>query len=194
MEQDEKDKLQETKEYWAGFPEAPASDSFKWVDTQGFEHLTTIRAWTPSNLFSQMGKMQAAIIATDGKPVSTQQKVTAAPVAQVQEKIDGMPVVDADGNPMMIPLPANEKLYTIKGFYHGQNKDKTKDFLKVVVEEKPHNGKYGHNVFHHPFNDWKAWPLAADPPGLYSMPGYGHVVLRDPKEGEKWAEVVDLRP
>ena len=186
--------IEDTKKYFEGFPEAPASDSFKWVDPQGFEHLTTIRAWHIKPLLNTYVEAQIAILELGGKPISSQQKVTPAPVTQIQEKVDGLPVTDPDGNPSMINLPPGTALYSIKGFYHGKNKAGDKDFLCVVVNEKPHNGKYGHKVFHPPFSDWKAWQVAGDPPGLFSVPGYGHVVIRDAAEGEKYPEIVDLRP
>lgn len=187
--------LQETKDYWSGFMEAPVSDSFKWVDPQGFEHLSTLRAWSPSNLISQFTKFQSALLAMDCKPISSQQKVTPAPAAQIQERDDlGLPVIDGDGKPSMINLPQGVAVYTIKGFYHGNNKAGDKDFLCVVVNEKPHNGKFGHKMFHPPFNDWKAWPISTgDTPGLFSVPGYTKAVIQDPEEGKKYAEVLELR-
>jgi hypothetical protein len=88
--------IEETKAYFEGFPEAPCSDSFKWVDPQGFEHLTTLRAWHFKPLMNAYTEAQMTIIELGGKPISTQQKVTPAP--QVQEKDEnGVPVVDQEG-------------------------------------------------------------------------------------------------
>ena len=185
--------LEETKAYWESFPEAPCSISWRWMDEVGFEFQTTIRAWTPSNLFSQTEKVKSAIIDLGGKPISTQQKVTPAPVAQIQEHDElGLPVVNEEGEPSMVNLPKGTAVYTIKGWYHGQTKA-GEDALKVVVNEKPYNGKYGHYVFHPPFSEWKQWPLAGDPPGLFEVKGYTQVIIRDPEEGKKYPEIVSIK-
>ncbi len=55
------------QEYWQGFPEAPASDTFKWVDGEGFEHMTTIRAWTGEGLYQQVSKFVAHVKDTGGR-------------------------------------------------------------------------------------------------------------------------------
>ena len=44
------------QEYFSGFPEAPASDTFRWVDNLGNEHMTTLRAWTAEGLSSTIRK------------------------------------------------------------------------------------------------------------------------------------------
>jgi len=193
-EKPKKTSMDDVHAYWLNFPEAPASDSLKWIDTQGFEHLSTVRAWSPEFLFKAMGRLQVLIINGGGEPINS--KAKPAPTT-VQERDDsGIPVVDGEGQPVLIPLPANTHLFTVKGFYRGQNKDKTKDFLKVVVEEKPYNGKFGHNVFHPPFSEWKNWPLAAgETPGLFQppVPNCGHVVMKDPEGDGKYPEIVEFR-
>jgi hypothetical protein len=187
--------IEETKQYFENFPEAPASDTFRWSDPQGFEHMLTLRAWHIKPLLKAIGEAQAEILVAGGKPAG--QSVKPAPVATVQERgDDGLPVIDGEGQPVLIALPANTHVFTVKGFYHGQNKDKTKDFLKVVVEEKPYSGKYGHPVFHPPFAEWKTWPYPADgaAPGLFAAdPKYGHVVIRDPEGDGKFPEIVEFR-
>lgn len=55
------------QEYWQGFPEAPASDTFKWVDGEGFEHMTTIRAWTGKGLYQQVAEFVAHVKDTGGR-------------------------------------------------------------------------------------------------------------------------------
>lgn len=55
------------QEYWQGFPEAPASDNFRWVDGAGFEHQTTIRAWTGAGLYQQVAEMVARVLETGGR-------------------------------------------------------------------------------------------------------------------------------
>ena len=119
------------------------------------------------------------------------------PVAQtqIQERDEaGLPVVDADLKPVMINLPPNTGLYTVKGFYHGTDKTGAKHYLKVVVEEKPYNTKYGHICFHPPFTEWKAWPVASDPPGLFAPPDKcKHVIIRNPEKEGGYPEIVEFR-
>lgn len=183
--------IEETKKYFEGFPESPASDTFKWVDAHGYEHMLTLRAWHVKPLMNAIEEAQVVIAEIGGKPISTQSKVSPAP-PMVQEKDEtGTPVVDQEGNPVMSPvnmLPG-EVLCTIKGFYHGQTKA-GKDALKVVLEDKPYNGKYGHYVFKPPFGDWQKWAVAGDPPGLFQVPGYGHAILRPPEGDGKYPEIV----
>jgi len=192
MAEEKKDLMDAVHEYYKGFPEAPASDSLKWTDPQGFEHLSTVRAWSPEKLFKAIEHLQALILGADGKPMG---QAKPAP-AKIQERDDsGLPVVDPEGQPVMINLPPNTHLFTVKGFYRGQNKDKTKDFLKVVVEEKPYNSKYGLAVFHTPFKEWENWPIAAEgTPGLFTPDTkYGHVVIRDPEGDSKFPEILEFR-
>jgi hypothetical protein len=191
MDEQEKNPMDAVHEYWKNFPEAPASDSVKWVDPQGFEHLSTVRAWSPEKLFKAIENLQVLVLGIGGKPSG---QVKPAPVAKVQERDEnGTPVVDPEGQPVMINLPSNTHVFTVKGFYHGQTKN-GKDICKVVVEEKPYSGKYGHATFHPPFADWKTWPVAGDPPGLFAPPaGCGHVVIRDPEGESKYPEIVEFR-
>lgn len=60
--------VDKAREYWNGFPEAPYSDSFKWVDTNGFEHLSTVRAWTGGTLLSGIERITTAIFERGGVP------------------------------------------------------------------------------------------------------------------------------
>jgi hypothetical protein len=45
------------QEYFKDFPEAPFSDTFKWVDVDGYEHMVTVRSWSAH---SGMGALEAA--------------------------------------------------------------------------------------------------------------------------------------
>ncbi len=192
MDEQEKKYLDDTKEFWAGFPEAPCSDTLKWVDARGYSHMLTLRAYSPHLLLKQIGKTLDGIGEIGGFPAD---QVKAAPVVQIQEK-DGMgtPVVDGDGKPVMVDLAGGGKVYTVRGFYHGVTKS-NKDVLKVVVDEKPYSGKFGHICFHPPFSEWKSWPLAGDPPGLFAPPaGSGHVVIQDPVGDAKYPEIIEFKP
>lgn len=69
------------QEHFAGFPEAPASDTFKWIDGLGYEHMTTIRAWSGSTLYDQIAKFVAHVAETGGRTAALQPapKATQAP-------------------------------------------------------------------------------------------------------------------
>lgn len=56
------------QEYWRGFPEAPFSDTFKWIDADGFEHMTTVRGWGDKSLSEGITKAKALIQYNGGKP------------------------------------------------------------------------------------------------------------------------------
>jgi hypothetical protein len=57
------------QDYWKDFPEAPFSDTFKWVDADGFEHMTTVRGWGDKSLSDGITKAKALIQYNGGKPV-----------------------------------------------------------------------------------------------------------------------------
>lgn len=63
--------VRKAQEYWQGFPEAPYSDSIKWVDGAGFEHLSTCRAWSGPDLYNNVARMIANIQETGGEPIRT---------------------------------------------------------------------------------------------------------------------------
>ena len=68
------------QEHFAGFPEAPASDTFKWIDGVGIEHMTTIRAWSGGTVYTEVAKFVARVIESGGRTASLQ---TAPKPAQV---------------------------------------------------------------------------------------------------------------
>ncbi len=49
-------------------PEAPVSDTFQWVDSHGFVHLLTTRAWTPNELYAALAEQMATIAQHGGRP------------------------------------------------------------------------------------------------------------------------------
>lgn len=79
MNEEQTKALQEAKAYWQSFPEAPFSDSFKWVDGAGFEHLTTVRGWNFSGLYQSLAKATAQITETGGKPAGNPRPPQAPP-------------------------------------------------------------------------------------------------------------------
>jgi len=118
------------QEYWQGFPEAPASDTVKWVDKDGFEHMTTLRAWTGDGLYQQIAKFVANVKDTGGRttvPVHAPAPVAPAAPSAVAEtgtmslrigKIKVTPEVK-DGKPrIMVELFAGSHQYAdIKKFF-----------------------------------------------------------------------------
>jgi hypothetical protein len=80
MNEEQKQKHQEMQAYWQGYPEAPFSDTFKWVDAAGFEHMTTVRQWSGEGLYNSTAKMIALITETGGKPANQRPPMAPAPV------------------------------------------------------------------------------------------------------------------
>ena len=62
------DKEQTAQEYWSGFPEAPVSSTFKWIDPDGFDHMTTFRAYSGGQLLQIVDKFKQEVLAIGGLP------------------------------------------------------------------------------------------------------------------------------
>jgi hypothetical protein len=60
------------QDYFAGFAEAPASDTMKWIDGLGYEHMTTIRAWSGTILYNEVAKFVAKVQETGGRTAALQ--------------------------------------------------------------------------------------------------------------------------
>ena len=73
------------QQYFKDFPEAPFSDTFRWVDNDGFEHMITVRSWSASSLFQAMGQAKEKI-AEIGKAPKTATPTAETPAAGVPEK------------------------------------------------------------------------------------------------------------
>lgn len=110
---------------------------------------------------------------------------------------NGTPVVDAQtGAPVMTDLPAGVKVYRVAGLAH----DKTttgKEVLKVWTAEEPYNKGYGVSCFHPPaeIGNWKSWALMSKENKVRYPPpaGFELVLIRDPKEGSKYPDVIEFR-
>lgn len=198
MTDQEAQTLEEAKKYFEGFPEAPYSDSFKWVDSNGFEHLSTVRAWTGKTLLSGVQKATLAIAAQEGKPVSN--RPIPAPVASdASQSIpvtteDGLPVVNAEGKPQTMQLPAGVTLYQVAGLFHGKTQN-GKDYLGVRTIEQPYSKKWGVKCFHpNGIAGWNSWPVGEAEPVLYAPPANAlKVIIREPKDQGGFADVVEFR-
>lgn len=193
----QQDNTEAVKKYYEGFPEAPFSDSFKWIDADGFEHLSTVRAWTGSNLLAGISKTKLAIANQNGKPINNKpapMPETASQQIQMTTE-DGLPVVDGNQQPVMTTLPQGTHLFTVKEVYHDTNKDGDKHMLKVVISEDYQYGnkKYGISCFRPgpEFTGWGDWPVGQ----RYAPPvKAAKVIVRDPKQGGKYADIVEFRP
>lgn len=101
---------------------------------------------------------------------------------------DGLPVVNADGEPEMIELPKGTRVYTANAIWHDKTKT-GKDVLKVTTLEEPYNTKYGVTAFHGGPDGWKTWPLGIE--HQYKAPKqFAHVIIKDPEGEGKYPEVI----
>jgi hypothetical protein len=106
----------------------------------------------------------------------------------------GVPIVDAQTmEPVMVDLPSDTHVFTIKEAWHDQTKT-GKDVLKVsTVETYQYSGKYGISCFQPndpAFDGWKSWPVGTK----YAPPkGANKVLVRDPKDGGKYADILEFR-
>lgn len=83
--------------------------------------------------------------------------------------------------------------FPIKAVYHGKSQDGTKDLLKVIIEGEYAfgGGKYGITCFHAPalYKGFAEWPVDTQYP---PKPVASVAVIRDPSEGKKYAEIVEI--
>ena len=184
---------QTPQEYWQGFPEAPASDTCKWVDKLGFEHMTTLRAWGGQDLMARITKFGSLILDAEGKVLSS---ISPAPANQIPAKDEnGTPIIDGNsGQPAMTILPNGTHLFAVKALFHGKTKT-GKDTLGVVTVEPPYNRKWGVTCFDAAnVEGWKSWPVGdKDPYHFAPKPEYAHVIIQDPSGDEKYPKVIELR-
>lgn len=180
---------EEVRKYWEGFPEAPASDTFKWTDEHGFEHMTTIRSWSFAGLLDQITKAGNSIVGAGGKAANAvkEQPKTTIPLVDGA----GVQVVDSSGMPAVVDLPQGTRLFTVKAFFHDKTKT-GKDTLKVVTNEPPYDSKYGVNCFNGGPAGWKQWPEGVE--NKYApTDGFRQVIIRDPEGEGKYPQIVDFR-
>lgn len=181
---------QTAKEFFEGFPEAPVSDTFKWVDNKGFEHMTTLRGYAVSAVFKLIDETGTVILENGGKIPNPR------PSQTVQERDEnGTPVIDGDGNPVMTNLPKGTGLYNVKQLFHGKTQN-GKDFLGVVTVETPHNRKWGVKCFHpgNSVSGWQSWPVGENDPIYYAPPETAkRVIIREAKDTGSYPDVVEFR-
>jgi hypothetical protein len=121
------------QDYFAGFPEAPASDTMKWIDALGYEHMTTIRAWSGTILYKEVAKFIATVQETGGrtaalqpapKPTQATAPANPAPTANASgtsfkvSKIKVTPEIKDGASRIMVELFAEGHQWAdIKSFY-----------------------------------------------------------------------------
>jgi hypothetical protein len=185
------------QEYWKDFPEAPFSDTFKWIDADGFEHMTTVRGWTDKSLNEGITRAKGMIDYNGGKPSGRPSQVApaaqAAPVMVAMRDENGTPMVDQNHEPLIEKIDGANK-YTVKGLFHGKTKN-GKDYLGVQTIESPHNRKWGVKCFHpNGINEWKSWPLSENEPVVYAPPANAKFVIIREAQGEgKFPDVVEFQ-
>jgi len=104
---------------------------------------------------------------------------------------DGLPVVNQEGEPEMVELPKGTHLFTVKTLAHGKTQA-GKSVIKVFIQENYEHdgGRYGMTAFRGGPDGWEKWSENAQ----YAPPeGFGHVVVSDPKEGGKYANIEMFR-
>lgn len=181
----------------------PYHDSFRWLDGNGFEHITSISAPDWDTLAYLIGEAEGGIVNSNGKAlISVNLRPTNEPAApapqpaKIQEHDEnGTPVVTPDGKPVMVDLPDGTRIFSIKEIFHDTNQDGTKHMLKVVLNERyDHgNGKYGINCFHADdvYPGWRNWQKGQR---FAPSPDAAKVIVRDPEPGKKWANIVKFLP
>jgi hypothetical protein len=148
------------------------------------------------NTLDAISELITAIkIAQDGFGIDIEREIPPVPAQVIQERDEiGTPVVDLEGKPVMQKLPVDQHIFSIKSVYHDMSKDGKKDLFKIVLDGDYAfgNGKYGIACFHPPsqYAGWKTWELKKE---FAPMPDCGHVVVRDPQQGGKYAEIVEFR-
>ena len=103
------------------------------------------------------------------------------------------PVDEAFPNePVYEDLAPKRHTFTVKALAHGKTQA-GKSVIKVFIEEEYEhaNKKYGMTAFGGGPDGWEKWSENAQ----YSPPeGFGHVVVSDPKDGGKYANIDQFKP
>jgi hypothetical protein len=186
---------EDPRSYWAGFPEAPYSDSFKWIDDKGFEHLSTVRGWSFPAMLSSLQKAEQVILDTGGKPIISKENRPAPEAPKLEAPASQNPNEPRYVDPAELELKPGQHVFTVKEVFRDKNGDGSKYMLKVVLEEQYQygNGKWGISYFKTDgaYAGWTKWEL-----GKRFAPSReaGRVIVEDPKPGGKFANIVAFLP
>jgi hypothetical protein len=158
----------------------------------------TVKESDPSQLFTNLEMLTAGLKEFIEKhpTFSMTPQSQSAPTNKIaMTDATGVPIVDAQTmEPVMVDLPSDTHVFTIKEVWRGQIPDTKKDNLHVTtLETYQYSGKFGLTCFEvndPAFDGWKSWPVDAK----YAPPkGITKVLVRDPKEGKKYATVLEFR-
>ena len=166
----------------------------------------TVKESDPSQLFINLEQLTAGLSDfIKAHPGFSLTPSNAQPPKQETNKIAmtdgaGLPIVDAQTmEPVMVDLPHDTHVFTIKEIWHDKTKGNEKnpngvDVLRVTtVETYQYCGKYGMSCFHpnNPILDgWKTWEVGVK----YAPPKeITKVLVRDPKDGGKYADILEFR-
>ena len=101
------------------------------------------------------------------------------------------PVDEAFPEPVYEDLEPKKHVFTVKALAHGKTQA-GKSVIKVFIQEEYEyaNKKYGMTAFGGGPDGWEKWSENAQ----YSPPeGFGHVVVSDPKDGGKYANIEQFK-
>ena len=162
----------------------------------------TIKESSPLQLYDNLTilKNQLAEFIKENPRFTLTPQLAQPPENKIPEMDGDLPVVDAQtGKPRMIDLPADTHVFTIKEMWHDKTKPNDKnpqgmDVLKIsTVETYQYCGKFGMSCFHPndpKLDGWKTWEV-----GVKYLPpkGITKVLVRDPKDGGKYADLLEFR-
>ena len=124
---------QQLKQQWEGFPEAPYSDTFKWVDEQGWEHMTTLRNYSGTALMEDINKMTRLVSEKGGRP----SRAASAPL--VTAPAPAMPAIVQQALGEGDAIAAHNLLAAINDVppAPGGKSWKTMDISRLVIKPEP---------------------------------------------------------
>lgn len=169
------------------------SDTFRYLDPAGFEHLACVKATTWEGLQQLLEGARADLMAHDHKPLmSAGLKITNEPLPSANDTPRTVPARDGGND---IELPEDVHVFTVKEVFRDVAPNSDATHVKVVIMEQDYqyaNGNYGIACFHPEsvYPKWKSWTV-----NQRKAPAEGaeKVLVRDPKPGSKRAEVVEFR-
>lgn len=169
------------------------SDTFRYLDPAGFEHMVCVKAVTWEGLQILLQEARTDLVSNNNKPlISSNLRITNEPLPSAESAPRTVPARDGGD---VIALPPDVHLFTVKELFHDTNQDGTYHMLKVVIEEQDYqyaNGNYGISCFHpeSAYPNWQKWQVEQrkSPSENADM-----VLVRDPQGKSKRAEVIEFR-
>lgn len=184
------------------------SDSFRFIDAYGFEHLVSLHADTWDELTVALAGAVAEISASNGRPLisnslslssasyGTMEPAPVLPPAETPEPAPAPAYVPADD----LQLEPGQHVFDIMELFHDASQDGRTHTLKVVIDPAAgyshDNGKWGIAFFANDatagvYAGWVKWQKNHRYP---PNPELTRVIVQDPKQGSKRASVVGFLP